>query len=57
MRNGIRWFCRVSNSRGRPYYGRSLLLEELEGRLVPATTFTQNNLVSDIPGIDRKSVV
>ena len=54
MRNGFRWFRRLlrSSSAGRPY-ARRLVLEELEGRLVPATTFTQTNLVSDIPGMAK----
>src|SRR5262249_6487839 len=29
------------------------VLEQLEGRLLPTTTFTQTNLISDIPGMAK----
>src|SRR5438874_844717 len=50
-------------SRGRSSRGRScrrphvrrLVLEELEPRTVPSVTFTQANLVSDIPGMAQRT--
>src|SRR5437879_6037341 len=36
----------------RPYSHR-LVVEQLEGRLLLATTFTQTNLVSDLPGMAK----
>src|SRR5262245_51052732 len=39
------------NHSPRPPGARRLLLEELECRLQPSTTFTQTNLVSDVPGM------
>src|SRR5437899_3263011 len=45
-------------SRSRPAqrpHTRRLVLEELEGRVVPAITFTQTNLVSDIPGMAQRT--
>src|SRR5438132_2925096 len=54
MRNGFRWFRRVSRSSStRRPCARRLMLEELEGRLVPATTFTQTSLVADVPGMAK----
>src|SRR5437764_7157762 len=35
------------------HYAWRPVLEQLEGRLVPTTTFTQTNLVSDIPGMGK----
>jgi uncharacterized protein (TIGR03118 family) len=50
-----RWFesLRGSSRTRSPKRSRSLRLqlEELEGRIVPSTTFTQTNLVSDQPGV------
>src|SRR5215471_9391485 len=37
----------------KPRYICRPVLEQLEGRLVPTTTFSQTNLVSDIPGMAK----
>src|SRR5262249_37550920 len=43
-----------SRSTRRPLAHR-LMLEELEGRFLPATTFLQTNLVSDVPGMAMRT--
>src|SRR6516225_4806530 len=54
MRSDSRGLRRGSPSRSaRRPYARRLVLEALEGRLQPATTFTQTNLVSDVPGMAK----
>src|SRR5438270_1052584 len=47
---------RTSQSRpaGRRHRPR-FRLEELEGRVVPTVTFTQTNLVSDVPGMAQRT--
>jgi aldose sugar dehydrogenase len=53
-RSGSGGLRRASRSRSaQRRYARRLVLEELEGRLLPAVTFTQTNLVSDVPGMAR----
>src|SRR5262245_59411335 len=43
------------NHSPRPPGARRLLLEELECRLQPSTTFTQTNLLSDVPGMAART--
>src|SRR5262245_15329937 len=42
---------RFSDTRAGHWHHTALAVEALEGRLLLAVTFTQNNLVSDVPGM------
>src|SRR2546430_16055080 len=54
MRSGSHGLRRVScNGSAQRPRARRLVLAELEARLQPATTFTQTNPISDVPGIAR----
>src|SRR5262245_22995898 len=54
MRSSPHGFRRGSRNRSAPRpYARRLELEALEGRLLLSTTFTQANLVSDVPGMAK----
>jgi hypothetical protein len=54
MRNDSIGLRRASHSRPtRRRHAPHLRLEQPEGRLAPAVTFTQTNLVSDVPGMDK----
>src|SRR5438876_12407422 len=53
MSSNPRGVGRSARGRTRQRPCRQLVLERLEGRFLPSTTFTQTNLVSDVPGTAR----
>src|SRR5438445_13383762 len=53
MSSNPRGVGRSARGRTRQRPCRQLVLERLEGRFLPSTTFTQTNLVSDVPGMAR----